>query len=584
VTTNVTLKTLLFGALALAPLSAAAQQPAPSATEARINEIIRAAAQQLAGGTAQTPTLAPAPAAAPADTRPVVHLTLDDSVKLALDRNLDIAVQRLSPQTFDFSIASLRAAYRPSLTSQLSTQSATNPATSTVAAGSAGAGAGINSGLTSFNGGVAENLPWGGGGFAVTLNNSKNTTSSSTALFNPAFNTNWSAQYTQPLLRGFSTDSTRQQLVVTRLNQDISEIQLKATITNTLSNVRNAYWDYVFAVQSVDVAQQSLDLANQLVADNQTRVEVGTMAPIDVVQAQSQAATARQALVQAQATRRTAELALKRLIVGGTNDPNWSVRIDPVDRPDFVPMGIDVDAAVRRALSERTDLEIAKKNVQANDVTLKFLHNQTLPQTDFVARYGLVGLGGTQFVTTGTGLTREITGTIPGGYGDALSTLFNGRFPTWTVALNVSYPLGMSTADAAVARAKIQLNQTAAQVNQVELQIATDVTNAALQVQSNSERVQAAQAARQLAQQQLDAERSKFEVGMSTNYFVVQAQRDLATAQNNELQAVLDYRKGLVELERLQQTTLNSLGVTVLSTGGLNTAAVGSGRPTVIAQ
>lgn len=582
--TNVTLNTLLFGAIALAPLSAAAQQPAPSATEARINEIIRAAAQQLAGGTAQTPTPAPAPAAAPADTRPVVHLTLDDSVKLALDRNLDIAVQRLSPQTFDFSIASLRAAYRPSLTSQLSTQSATNPATSTVAAGSAGAGVGIDSGLTTFNGGVTENLPWGGGGFAVTLNNSKNTTSSSTALFNPAFNTNWSAQYTQPLLRGFSTDSTRQQLVVTRLNQDISEIQLKATITNTLSNVRNAYWDYVFAVQSVDVAQQSLDLANQLVADNQTRVEVGTMAPIDVVQAQSQAATARQALVQAQATRRTAELALKRLIVGGTNDPNWSVRIDPVDRPDFVPMGIDVDAAVRRALSERTDLEIAKKNVQANDVTLKFLHNQTLPQTDFIARYGLVGLGGTQFVTTGTGLTREITGTIPGGYGDALSTLFNGRFPTWTVALNVSYPLGMSTADAAVARAKIQLNQTAAQVNQVELQIATDVTNAALQVQSNSERVQAAQAARQLAQQQLDAERSKFEVGMSTNYFVVQAQRDLATAQNNELQAVLDYRKGLVELERLQQTTLNSLGVTVLSTGGLNTAAVGSGRPTVIAQ
>src|SRR4030095_13403918 len=124
---------------------------------------------------------------------------------------------------------------------------------------------------------------------------------------NPAFNTSYSAQYTQPLLRGFKIDSTRQQIVVTRLNQEISETQLQASIINTLSNVRNAYWDYVFAVQAVDVAKESLDLANKLVQDNQTRVEVGTMAPIDVVQAQSEAATRRQALVAAQSTMRDTE-------------------------------------------------------------------------------------------------------------------------------------------------------------------------------------------------------------------------------------------------------------------------------------
>jgi len=182
---------------------------------------------------------------------------------------------------------------------------------------------------------------------------------------------------------------------------------------------------------------------------------------------------------------------------------------------------------------------------------------------------GLVGLGGTQLIRAGTGVgqaNNPITGTVPGGYGDALSSLWGAGFPRWTVQLNVSYPLGNSSQEVNVARSKIQLNQASAQMRQVELQIATEVTNAAVAVQSNIERVQAAVSARELAQQQLEAERSKFQVGMSTNYLVIQAQRDLATAQNNELQAILNYRNSLVELDRLQQTTLQNLNVTVVGT------------------
>ena len=129
--------------------------------------------------------------------------------------------------------------------------------------------------------------------------------------------------------------------------------------------------------------------------------------------------------------------------------------------------------------------------------------------------------------------------------------------------MNITYPLGVSSQEASVARARVQLNQVQAQVKQIELQVATDVTNAAINVQSGVERVQAAQAARELAQKTLEAEQSKFEVGMSTNYNVILTQRDLATAQSNELQAILNYRKSLVELERLQQTTLPSLSITV---------------------
>lgn len=529
--------------------------------EARIQDLIRIAAQR-AGVDAAPPGAQQAQGTSTAGARQTVALTLDDAIKLALDRNLDIAVQRLNPRTFDFSIAGLRASYRPTLTSTMSQQSVTNPSTQTISG--AAPGTGIETGTVNWNGGVTQNLPWGGGAFSATLNNSRLTTTSLTALFNPVYSPNWAMQFTQPLMRNFRTDNTRQQLVVTGLNQQISEIQLQAAIINTISNVRNAYWDYVFTTQSVEVARRSVELAEQLVRDNQTRVEIGTMAPIDVVQAQSQAATQRQNLAVAEGTRRTAELTLKRLIVAGTQDPNWNVVLEPTDRPDFRPEPVDVDAAVRRALESRTDLQQARKNQQVNDVTLRFLRNQTLPQADVTARYALTGQGGTQYVTQGTGINRIVTGEIPGGYRDALSSLINGNFPTWNIALNVSYPLGTSTQEAAVARARVQVSQTEAQLRQIELQIATDVTNAATQVQNNSERVQAAQAARDFAQRQLEAEQSKFEVGMSTNYFVVQSQRDLATAQNNELQAVLAYRRSLVELERLQQTTLQTSNITIL--------------------
>ena len=157
-----------------------------------------------------------------------------------------------------------------------------------------------------------------------------------------------------------------------------------------------------------------------------------------------------------------------------------------------------------------------------------------------------------------------VTGVIPGGYADAVSTLFDGNYPTWNFGINISYPLGTSAQDASLARARLQSTQVEAQLRQIELQIATDVTNAATQVQNNIERVQAAQAAREFAQRQLEAEQSKFEVGMSTNYFVVQSQRDLATAQNNELSAILAYRRSVVELERLQQTSTSSANITIL--------------------
>jgi outer membrane protein TolC len=540
-------------------------QPAGAQTDAdrvRLDDIAREAAREFAAAGSstldQTRPTAPAP---PAGTQ--VELTLDEATARALERNLDIAVERLNPQTFDLNIARIRAAYRPTATSTISQFSRIQPPTSTLNGGTV-----VDNTTTTYNSGIFQQVPWGGGAFAFQFNNNKQVTSNNLVNYNPAYNNNFAMTLTQPLLRGFLIDNNRQQLVVTALNRDASEIELRGTIATTLANVRNAYWELVFAIQALEVARGSLDLASKLVADNRARVEVGALAPLDVVQAQAEEATRVQALAQADAQERTSELALKRLIVSGTDDPLWNVGITPVDRPTFLPEPLDVQSAVRKALDNRTDLQIARKTIESNDVTLKYMRNLTLPALDLTAMYGANGLGGTQFRRTGSGVTSQIVGTVPGGYGDAWRTLTGRDYPTWNLALNLSYPIGPSAQDAQVARAKVQLNQSAAQLRSLELQVATDVTNAALQVQSGLTRYQAATVARSLAQQRLDAEQSRFEVGLSTNFLVVQAQRDLATAQNTELRALLDYRKALVDYERAQETPINrGAGVMTINAG-----------------
>jgi len=501
----------------------------------------------------QAPRQAPGALPPPTSAGPRVALTVDEALKMALDHNLDISVQRVNQQTYDINLASLRAVYVPTLSTTVSTQTNVTQPTSTTAGLPPGSTT-ISASTNTFNGSLTQQVPWHGGSFLVNMNNNRQTTTSLSATVNPQYNSSWLAQYTQPILRNFSIDSNRNQLLITKINQDISDIQIAQLVTNTLANVRNAYWDYVFAIQSIEVAQQSLNLAEELIRNNQAKVEIGTLAPIEVVSSQTQAAAARQQLVTAQGTARTAEITLKRLIVSGTNDPLWTSTIDPVDRPDFSPAPIDVAAATARALATRSDVLQVKKNLQANNLSLEFLDNQTLPQADVVARYQSSGVGGTRFITTGNGVNREVLDVIPGGYGDALSTLFKQKQPNWTLSLNFSYPLGLTATRASIARAKILQNQIDVQLRQIDLAVASDVTNAAVAVQNATERVQAAQSALGFAQQQLDAENNKFAVGMSTNFQIVQVQRDLATAKNNELSAILAYRRALVEFERVQQT------------------------------
>ncbi len=554
--------------LAAAALAATAWlAPVPAGAQARATAAVddaRVAALLQAVGAGQSP--APPPGTPQGQVPPtaegaVLALQIEEAVAMALEKNLDIAVERLNPVSVDWTLRSLQANFNPQATSTLGFNSTYQLPTSQLIGGQR-----VKSDQTTWNFGVNQSLPWLGTSYSVSFNNRLQDNNNSFITFNPQYNSTLQAQIVQPLLRGRAVDNTRTQITVTRINREISELQLRTTVVNTLAEVRNAYWDLVFANEVVDTARRSLELADKLVEDNKIRVEVGTLAPIDVVQAEAEAASRRQTLALLEAQARTAELTLKQLIVSGTADPVWGMRLNPTDRPTIVEQPVPLEQALRNALAARTDLTERRRNLESIEANLALLRNQRMPSANLVANYGGQGIGGTRIIRQGTG--GPIIEEIPGGYQDALDLLWRREYPTWTAQVQISYPIGGNPQAAQYERALIGQEQSLTQIRSLELQIAAEVTNARLQVEANRQRVEAARIARDLSQRRLEAEQSKFDVGLSTNYFVVQAQRDLLTAENTELRATLDYQQSLVDFERIQLTS--GRGVT-FATGGANT-------------
>jgi outer membrane protein TolC len=539
------------------------------------------------GTTAQTPTQTQTPAQAPTGPSqhyvtpgPRVNLSIEDAVARARERNINIAVARVTPRLDDFTISSLEANYVVNATSSANSQKISNFPTQ------------VTQGLTtitatttqSWNAGVAQNIWWGGGSYTLNWTNSRTNSPASVNIRNPTFRSGLTGSYVQPLLRGFNIDSTRASIQTNRISQNNDEIGLQTTIASTIQSTRNAYWDLVYAVQNVDAVQETLDISNTLVTQNQQRVEIGTLAPIDVKSAQSEAANNRLALVQAQSQVRTAELALKTLIVSGTDDPLWTSSINPVDRPPATAEPINVEAATQRALKERTDMQQSLNNLKISDINLHAQADLVRPSLNVTATYGLSGLGGPYASTAVDPITgKVISGSaVQSGWTDALSNIYGFNAPQFNFLLNFAYPIGKSAQQANVARSKLSLEQSQANIKSLQLQIANDVASAALTVQADLETVEASKTARELAKDKLDAAQSKLDVGMATNYDVVQAQRDYAAALNSELQATANYRKALVNFEAVQTVGTRSVNSAVgssgaaTSTGGSATATGGT--------
>jgi outer membrane protein len=500
----------------------------------------------------QAPALPPSPVA---DGTPI---SMDEAVKMALENNLGIQQERINPQIQTMGIARAKGAFAPELFSTINRRSSTAPPTDFLSTGAANAP--VTASNFTTQAGVQQALPFGGARYAVSFDGSRDVTDRPLAVFSPQLGSNLNAQVTQPLLRNFKIDPLRQQVLLANTQQHIADIQLQQRITQTSRSVRAAYYNLIGAIAGLEVAQQSLELARESLRNNQTRVEVGTMAPIDIVAAQAEVASNEENVIIQEAAIQSAQDFLRTLVMNPQQPGFWTAKFKPTDQPVLAPQAIDVDAAIKNALANRTDLLQFKQEMETTDINLKFAKNQRLPGIDLTARYGVTGVGGTQFRYDQQSLDPTPIGQSVRSFGDVLRDVFGNDFKTWSVALNVSYPLGTSEADAAVAQSKLQQQRQQTSLQDLEMQIATAVREVGRQVNTNLKRVEATRKARELAEKRLEAEQKRFTVGLSTTFELFQAQRDLARARQSELNATIDYNRSLVDFEAVQLAPIGGGG------------------------
>src|SRR5262245_5564273 len=474
--------------------------------------------------------------------RRVMEMTLEQAMQIALENNLDLKAARLTPQGVDYQLASARAAFNPRLNGTYGYNNASTPVNNTILDPNIASVVQIRQ---TFNSNMTQLLPFHGAQVGATFNNNRQTSNSNQVKLNPTYGANLSANFAMPLLAGFKIDQTRTTLKTTAIQRQVADIQLQSTIENTKANVRIAYWNLKQAIEQIEIQQRSLELANRLFQDNKVKVEIGTMAPIETVQSEAQVATSEQALLAAQVNWQTAELALKRLLANGPEDEVNRVTIDPTERASVTLQTADIPAAVRNALEQRTDLAQSRKNIEIASLNLDLSKNQTKPDLAFTTAYQLAGQGGPP-VQNGIRIG-------DGGYWDALRQIRTIDNPTWNMQFTFAYPLGMAAAKANYARAMLQYDQSQVQLKAQELTVAADVANAGLNVENTYKQFQAAQKNREVQERNADAEQTRFDVGMSTNYNVVQAQNQLTLARLSELRAVISYLNAVAEFDRIQR-------------------------------
>jgi HAE1 family hydrophobic/amphiphilic exporter-1 len=508
-----------------------------------------------------------------------LELSLEEAVKRALENNVDLSVERLSPELSILSVKQAEGAWDPLFGSTVLYNNSTTPS-GTVLAGADKQ----ESKNTTYNFGVTQPLH-SGGSLSLDFNNRRQSTNSSFATLNPQYSATLNLGFRQPLLRNFSVDSNRYQLKVAKKNREISDVTFRQTVVNTVAGVKKAYYDILYAVDNLESARKSLSLAKKLLDENQIKVRVGTLAPLDVVLAESEVASREEGVINAETALQDAEDTIKRAIFPRNDPASWATKVVATDRASADPITIDADGAIAKALENRTDVVALRKSLENSDAAIEFSHGQTKPALDFVAGYGTAGLGGTTVDRTGTNpLATGAASTIisNGGYGDALGDAFGTDYPTWSLGVNFSWTIRNRTAKAQEARARVSRDQAQAALNRLQIQVVTEVRSAARAVEANLKRVASTRAARVLQERRLDAEEKKFAAGMSTNFLVTQGQRDLSVAEVAELRAIADYRKSIVDFERVQEAGLGSSGaaVTLGVVSSVTSRSVSSGPST----
>lgn len=450
----------------------------------------------------------------------VLRVSADDVVELALENNLHLKRERFGLQIADEEVGATTTAWTPELATRVGTTGSQAPSVTTFDASQPSI---VDRQLLS-EAAWSQRLPWGTS-YSVAWTGGRHASNSALARFDTELQAGASATLVQPLLKGFRFDAARADHRTSLEAREIAGATLNTAIASTTLDVRRTFWLWVYTRDYLSVQRESLQMAQTLLDGNRTRVAAGAMAAVDVIEAQAEVARRSESIAIAEKAVANAE-DLMRTLIFDPADPRWSAPLEPtvIEPEPMAPAGL-----VERALGTRQDLAALRASTTIEDIALKRARNDTLPDASLRAGYSVHGIGGAD-------------------YRSVLDDLARTRYPAWSLELSVSYPIGQAKAEADAARASLRRQQAEAAVKAAEQRVAMEVRSAVREVDANHQRLELTATAVTLAERRLEAEQRKFTVGLSTSFFVFQAQRDLSQAREAALRATLDYRAATAEI------------------------------------
>ena len=480
-----------------------------------------------------------------------LRLSLNEAIRTSMQKNLGVQLQAFEYQEAGQSLRGSYGIYDMLGTALLQEQNIQRAVTSTIDASA--------SRTVTFDVGVQQNLPTGGG-YSVGIDNSRSTTTSPVASVNPSYAPGLNFALNQPLLRDFGIDVNRRGITIARNTLGINHELFRTQLMNTAVDVEQAYLNLAYARRRVDVVKDSLFLARDQARITQIRIDVGAAAPLEILEPRVTIATTEESLIIATANVRTAEDVLRQLL--NLDPAEWDRPIIPTDPVEYRPVDINVTDAVRRALELRPELRQDALTTDTRRVNYLYSRNQVLPQLDFDLRYGLSGLAGTtEQIDPETGQGTGRFERIP--YGRGLTNIIEADFPSWTIGFNVGVPITNIGARAEAKRAELDFRQSRVQQEQTRQTIMIDVRGAAREVDTAARSIVATRAAREAAERNVEAERRRYENGMTTNFQVLRVQQDLSDARIRELNALVGYNQAVARYHRAVGDILDVRGISV---------------------
>lgn len=494
--------------------------------------------------------------------RDTLFLSLEDCIVNALKNNLQVAIEVYNPKIAEAQLSQAREMFLPRFDLSFGSRNTEEPSYWWIQGAET-----IKSDLNQYSISLAQKIPTGGS-FTLSLNNYRSSTNQAFQLINPRYGSTLQLDFTQPLLRGFGYNISRKEIIIAKNNLDISENQFKAVLLDTIYRVEDAYWNLVYAYQDYQVKLDSLKLAQSSLEKTRKEVELGKVAPIEVLNAQATVAQREAELLQAESMVAQMEDAL-RDILNLPEEEQLPPRLKPKDLPHFEPREISLEAATQEALLKRPELKSQQKLIESNQLNFSYARNQLLPGLDFNFSYWSPGVSGDRLLYLNDNpFLGIIVGKEKGSARDSIKDAFQLKYKNWSVSLTLSLPLSNVLTRAEYVRTRLELEKSQLGLKELERQIRLEVKNAVREIQQAAKRVEAFRIAREWAEKRLEAEERRLQLGLTTNFFVFQYQAELASARSQELRAIVDYELAWAKLEKAMGTSLEKRHIRLARLGG----------------